>query len=356
MRRSWSWLLVMVAMMLIVAGCGAKQGPKEALQEAMAKSAEMKSFTFDMNLGIDDLELPPQVLEGGGAEAAAIMNMLSNFGINVKGAYQADPMQMEMVVQVALQGSFSMTVNVPIIMKEDKIWVKIPAIPGVPLDGLADKYIEVDLAELSEQQGADLSALDVDTQRKLGQDVLSIAMKHFDEDTFFSKVEKGSVEGLPSDLKVDEVIAVGITQANFEEAIKAIVNQIAPEVIDLLLANNEYRDALQLSEAELNEAKQGLAEASGEMDQGLAEMRESLQINDFTITQALKDDYIVFQKVKLDASMAKDGDSMRIGLSLVTQYDNINKAVTFTQEIPTDAIPFSELMGGGLVPGSLTDL
>jgi len=350
-KALFRWLLLSAAVIVVLTGCSDGKPPKEALQNAVGKTADMKSYTFKGALAIDELSLPPDLLEGN----AAMLDMVKNASVTVDGAYQADPMQMEMNMSIALKGDLAFNLNVPIVLTEKKVWIKVPNIPGYDLGEAKGKFLEIDVEELQQEQGIDASATDVDTQRKLMEDVTGIVLKHFDGKDYFSEPKAADVPGLPEELKPDQIVKFGVTPDNFDATVETLVKKVAPEVIDLLLNNEKYRKALQLQETDLNKAKENLAKEE-EVDKQVAAFKESVKVNELSIIGAIKKEFLVYQVVKANVDVTDNGQTSKVGMTVNTQYDNINEKVEFKTGIPTETIKLEELMGAVMGTGEVPSL
>ncbi|GGG26346.1 DUF6612 family protein [Paenibacillus abyssi] len=341
-KSNMKWLMMLMAALMVLAGCSSEP-PKEAVQTALSKTMDLQSYTFTAALDLDEINLPEELLNAD-PQAGAILNMLKDATLSVTGAYEADPMRMEMTADIALQGDMSFNLSIPMIMTEDKMWVKVPSIPMLPLEGLSGKFVEIDMKQLAEQEGMEIPNLDMDTQRKMVQDMMTVILKHFDEETYYSELKAEEVPGLPSELKPDQIVKFAVTEDNFEQTVKTIVEKVAPELIDLLIENDQYRQTLQLTPEDLEQAKQELAgNDSAELQQQLDELKEEMKINELSLTGAIKDDYLVYQELKGNVDIIQEGQTANIGMSLKSQYSNINEPVEFQIEIPTDAISLDEL-------------
>ena len=328
--------------MLFRSACSSKSTPpKEAIQQAFTASMEMKSYSFTGSIGIDELELPEELLAGADP---SMIDMIKNASLNVKGAYREDPMQMEMNLDLTIPGDMAMTINVPIVMTEEKLYVKIPNIPMLPLGEAAGKFVEIDPKQLAEEQGVEAPVLDLNTQRQMAEELTGIALKHFDGKTYFAELKKEDVTDLPEGVDPDRIVKFFVTQETFEPMIMTIVDKVAPEIIDALLANEDYLKALQLTKEDLEKAKEELAAGDrSELKTELEKFKEDVKVNDLSLTTAIQGDYPVYQSANVNLDVTQDGQTAKVGLSFKSQYANINEEVTFEHGIPEDAISIEEL-------------
>ncbi|WP_020618198.1 hypothetical protein [Paenibacillus daejeonensis] len=348
-KKTVKLMLLLVVLSLAMLGCSTKE-PKEAVTNAFANSMLMKSYTFSGSMQLDQLNVPPEAMGANGPEAAAIINTLKGAEISVTGAYQENPMRMEMTMNLALQGDFSMNISVPMIMTEDKMYVKIPSIPMVPMEGLAGQFIVVDLNELPEEEGfSPMTDMNVESFRKMAQDLASVVLKHYEEGVYFTAASEDELKAKPENLSSDQIVKFSVTQDNIDDFVTTLIQQVAPEILDVIAANEEYKATLQLSDAEIESARSELAEVQGEeLQRGLDEMKESLVINEINTIAAIEDDYIRYQEINVNVDITDEqGQTVTIGFFTTSEYNNINEDIEFELEIPTDAIPIEELQNMG---------
>ncbi|UVI30403.1 hypothetical protein [Paenibacillus spongiae] len=342
-------VVVLAAILTVVTACSSGKPPKEAVVSAMSKMSELKSYTVEGSFGFDDVVIP-EGIAGDSAEAAgvaAVANMLKGSTVKIKGTYQAEPMRTDMTMDLVMgaDGS-SFNLSIPMIVTQDKMWVKIPSIPGVPLpEEISGKFIELDMKKLAEQAGQDAALPDVAVTQKMGQDMAKVLLDNFDEKTYFSEPKAEEVKDFPADLKQDQIVRFAVTQQNFDQAITTIVDKVAPQILDLLMKNEEYLKALQLTKADLEEAKKQLdSTADSEIKKGIEEIKKSLKVNELSLTGAIKDDYLTYQDVRANLEMTEEAQTMKFAMHLLMKYDNLNKDVKFENELPKDAVSFEELM------------
>lgn len=294
-------------------------------------------------------------------EAAAIINMLKSAELTWTGAYRADPMMMEMNLQLALKGDLAITFSVPIIMTTEKIWVKIPNIPMLPIpEELQNKFVELDLKELAEQSGQPLPSLDVGKSQKLVNDVLEIVFKHIEEETYLKSVPVKDAS-LPEGVDVDQVVQFHMDQTQIEPFVNTVIDKIAPEIIDLLSTNEEYRNLLQLKPEDLEEAKKSLQEVKdGDVSKELEQMKKELKSLDITANMGIdKKDYPTYTDALIKASVESEEMTGSIALKVVSQITDINGEVKFTGEPKGDDVVTMEQLQeqlGGMFGGSLDGL
>lgn len=362
MVKSKVWLSLVALMLtaaLLLAGCNSStKSPQEALKSSLEKSADIKSYSFKGSMKIEDLSFPAE-----GEDAASTTQMLTMFkdtDISWTGAYKADPLHLEMTLSLALKGDMAVNFNIPIIMEKDKMWVKIPNIPFLPLpQDMVGKFLELDLKKLAEQSGEPMPNIDPAKSKDFVNDVLAIIFKNVDEKQYLSDV-KVKDAGLPDDADVKQVIQFKVGKDQVEPFINTAVEKIAPEIIDLLSKNAAYRDMLGLKQEDLDQAKKDLADTKKEdITKGLEEFKKSVKSLDVTANVGIDaKEYPVYTDVHVKTSIDADGQAGSFAFKVVSQTLDINKDVKLEYpDGPKDVITmdqFEQQMGGAF-GGSATD-
>jgi hypothetical protein len=335
-------VILLAVILVVIAGCSTGKPPKEALQMAMAKITEADSYAVKMSFGLNELEIPQDAaVQGDAAATAAIVGMIKDATITVDAVYQKKPLRTDMNMEIVLPGDMEMKLTVPMILTEETLYVKIPQIPMLPLpETMTDKFIKIDLKELAEQQGA-AGALDLATQQKLGKEISEVLLKHFDEKTYFSE-PKAAEAGLPEGLKADQIISFEINEGNYPKTVDTVVNQVLPEVLDVLLKNEASLKSLNLEKANVEKMKADLETNKADI---VNTLKNDVKAKTLKVTAAISDGYLSYQagKINVEASDKESGQNMKLGLHYDVTYSDINKAPSFANEIPTDAITLDEL-------------
>ncbi|AFH65633.1 DUF6612 family protein [Paenibacillus caseinilyticus] len=344
-RKYGTWTLVtLLGTSLLVSGCGKELPPKQALETAYANASNMKSTDFDLSMSMS-LDMPQDVLDNDPG-MAAVANMLKNFEVKAKGTYQMDPMQAEMTVEAQLKGDMQMNISLPLVMTQEKMWVKVPNIPMLPIPkDVVGKFIELDMKELSEQSGGTFNtdAANIQKQQQLGQELMKVVVTSFDENTFLSKLDAKAYK-LADQSQPKQVVKFAVTNENLEAAVNTVIEKVAPQVLDLL-ASDKYAGVAQLTKEEVEEAKKELAaQDKSELKQGLDEMKKELQINELSVITGIdKKDFPALMELNADIGFTQDNQPIKAGIKATTTYSRINEPAEFKLGIPKDTITLEEL-------------
>jgi hypothetical protein len=335
---------------LVLTGCNSSKSPKEALQSSMTKSADIKSYSFKGSMKMEDLKIPAQGTDA--QSTTALLNMLKSTDVSWTGAYRADPMLMEMTLSLVIKGDMAINLNIPVVMNKEKIWIKIPNIPMFPIpENIKNKFVELDLKKLAEQSGQPIPSIDPGKSQKFTNDVLGIVFKNVDEKQYLSDV-KVKDAGLPADADVKQVIQFKLTQDQVEPFVNTVMEKIAPEVIDLLSKNEEYRNMLQLKPADLDQAKKDLDKAKGQdMTKAMADFKKAVKSLDVTANLGIdKNEYPTYTDVHVKTDFDDQGQAGSAAFKLVSQLMDINKDAKFQYpDGPKDVVTmeqFQQEMGG----------
>ncbi|MBB6633275.1 hypothetical protein [Cohnella thailandensis] len=349
MKRRFALVLSLVlSIAFVLSACSSdSKSASEKLLDSMEKSAEIKSYGLKGSLAIQDLNLPEEVMQEEGAAGA--LGLLQNAELSWTGAYRADPMMVELNMKISISGDLAMSFQIPIVMTEEKMWLKVPNIPmlGLPED-IVDKFVEFDLKELAEQQGTEIpSTMDVGLLTKFANDLYAIVFKHIDEKTYLSSKSVKDA-GIPSDAGVKSVVQLHVTQDQVEPLVNTIIKDIAPEVIELLASNEEYRNMLQLETGDLDEAKKSLEETTdADVKDAMTEFNSAVKSLDAVANFGIDDKgYASYTDMVVKAEIEDNGQSGSGTIKVVSQMSDINADPKFEYGEPKaeDIVPMEDLM------------
>ncbi|MFF2094114.1 hypothetical protein [Paenibacillus sp. NPDC058174] len=332
-------VLLLAAVLFLIAGCSSSGSPKQALQNAIKKTSESDSYTQAITIGIDELQLPASTAgKPNQAIAAGIAGMLKGATLKINTVYQKEPLRTDMELNIVLGG---LTVKVPILISNEKMYVQIPAIPLLKLPNtILGKYIEIDMEALAAQQ-QNAAALDLGAQMKLMDELNGLLLKHFDEKNYFSKV-KSDEAGLPEGITADQVVRFAIDDSNYSSSIETIVGKVLPELYSILASNEAYLDTFQLKKEDVEKRKADLETNKAQIQDTL---KEQLKVKEVSVTGAITGDYLSYQSQIINAVYTdkESGEALKLNLHIDIEYSAVGETPTFTHELPTDAVKLEDL-------------
>ncbi|MGF7050120.1 uncharacterized protein YcfL [Paenibacillus sp. DS2015] len=342
-------LSLFLTLTVVLSACSSKQEPKEAMQSATENAMKMTSYQMKSKVVIEDLKISaPNLVGDSSAEAA--MSMLKNAELTVDGIYQSEPMQTELTLGLNLKGDMAMTFTVPMVMTKEKLYIKVPRIPMLPIpENIIGKYIEIDLKELAEQGGTVLNpdSMDTDKTQKLTNEVSTALFAEYEQAKYFKDIAVKDAN-LPEGVDAKQVAQFYITNDNVKEAITIFVNKALPNILDIM-DKEEYRSMLGLTADDIQTAKDELkAGNQDELSKGLEELKDYLKINTFTVNTGInKKDFPAYQGLDMNIEFNDPETNQNVALALKAsnQYSNINEKQTFIIGIPSgaDVITMDEL-------------
>lgn len=349
MSRKWftSMMLVMLSVVLVLSGCSSKKEPKEALSSAAVKALEMDSYVVENQIKILDFSVEGTE-DTESAQVGAVLSMLKNAEINIKQIYQKEPMQTEATLEVKLTGDMTTTITIPLVMTSEKLYVKIPSIPFLPMpESVTGKFLVLDLKELAEQAGEEFNPdlFNPEKTQKLSTELMGALFAEYESGAYFSNIDPKEAS-LPEGFKAKQVVQFAITNDNVKEAVTILVNQALPKMLDIL-AKEEYRSMLQLTPEEIEQAKQELQEGNqDELGEALDEMKNHLQINKFTMDTAIdENNYPAYYNVQVDVAV-NDPDTqtnVKAAVQMTSHFTQINEKPVFEIGIPSDTLTLEQL-------------
>lgn len=345
-------LTLLLTVSLALTACSSKQEPKEALKTAAANASKLTSYEMKSNFTINELSYKPQDQSTQDPTVTQFMSMLKDAQLNITGVYQAEPMQTEMTLGIELKGDMGMTFNIPMVVTAEKMYVKVPSIPFLPIpETLVNKFVEIDLKQLAEQEGTEWnpSAMDAAKTQKLSNELMDAVLSEYDQNKFFKNLDTKDAQ-LPEGVDAKQVVQFTVNNDNVKEAVTVLVTKALPKVIDII-SKDEYREVLQLTQEDIDQAKSDLKlteEDKAEMEKDLDKLKDVLTINAFNIDFALdKQDFPVYQKMNADV-LIKDPDTkdeIKLAFTASNTYTKINEKPAFQINIPSgdDVIKMDEL-------------
>lgn len=333
--KKWGMMLLvfLMACSLALAGCSKEEtSAADTLEKAVEASKDLKSYSFSGELQLN--MNPSEEMLAADESLAMAASMLSNSKLVMSGVYQADPMMAEMTLEAQLSGDFAMNLSLPMVMTEQKMWIKVPNIPmlaGFIPEEMVGKFIELDYAELAEMSGEEIPAttMDIQTQQALGMELLKVITDNTQEEEYFTNVSKKDA-GLPEDVKAEDIVKFSLTNEDIDPFAKTLIKTILPQMLDVL-AKPEYKDIMQMEASEIEELKADMEMTDAEIQEGIDELKKVISINDLSWTMALdKDHYPTYQKMVGDVKFTDEGQSMDFAVNLSMSMTDVNEDPAFT--------------------------
>ncbi|GAA0435191.1 hypothetical protein GCM10008983_09700 [Lentibacillus halophilus] len=311
----------------------------ELLKKAYGNEQELDSYEFEGNANIE-LSLPESMKTT--QEEKAMGMMLEDIQVDISGSYQKDPMMLDASVDVTMKGDMETTITIPMIMTEEKMWMKFPQTPAAPMpEELDGKFIEFDMQELQEMQGQ--PSIDTDVQTELAMAVQDLFIDTFGND-YYDKAEAGSYD-LPEDVNAEHVLHFELTDDELQPFMETLLTGFVPGFFDIL-EKPEYSEALGLTEEDIKQAQKEFETMKENIDTITSEIDDTLQINTFEEYVAINDqNYIVHDTVDLDVDVSAEGETFGVSLSADQTKRNINGDISIDTPDADETVPVEELEG-----------
>jgi hypothetical protein len=320
MIRSSITLIMLILLATAVVGCGDGKQLQLDVQNALAKHTEMNNYRFS---GSADLTLErPEGNWSSNPLTAGILTMITNGQLSWEGVASVEPVRMELLLKLTPHSS-SQAIDIPMLIQDNKMYLHIPAINE------PEQYYEINLDELSEMSGTD-NPLSVEQLGNAGQLFSSM----FQE--IVSSVNPNRFEEVTD--KDEDLRSINITlnQKHVEEAIDIWFTAV-PRIMQ------------QLNEAGYIQPK---TEQAWEHKLSQANHRDWIEHSDeITLNQPLtllmkldEEGYVRESHMKADITATIKKATKTWSVDVVNRYDDINQKPAFTQPIPTNVKPFSDIL------------
>ncbi|MGG0828965.1 hypothetical protein [Brevibacillus laterosporus] len=355
------FLAIFAMFALLLVGCGAKQqSGKDVAQEAFKKQISLNSYSFSGSLKFK-VDATDEQLQND-PQSKMVLDVLKNSELSYRGNQSVEPFQTELILdaKVNMQG-VNTTFSIPMIMNQDKMWVKVPAVNFIPgMEKLEGKYIELDykeMKEMAEAQGQpaavpDFSPETMKKQKEASVKIVDSLFKHYGPD-YFVEAKKEDISNLPAEVKADRIINMKLTNDNLIPFLKTTVDNVIPEVVKVLSETPAYKDILAQDSNQLEEMKKGLKDVSAEIDKNKDLIKSNFNIqkaNTYVVID--KDSNIPYQLVDWDVKVSdkENPDKGSIGISFAFEQktSNYNVAPKWELTLPKtdEVITLSQLQQG----------
>ena len=324
MRRSFSALITLVILSLVIVGCEQGEQLQTDVQKALAKHAEMNNYRFS-----GSAELKVDLFDSTADHhmnplTASLLILITNSKLTWEGVASVEPVKVELKLQLTPH-SLQQTLDIPLLIQDNKMYLHIPAINE------NDEYYEIDLAALSEQADLAPSAspnIDVWNAAQLFSSSLS---------DLITTIEPKRFEDTTSKDAELQTISVTLMQKQVKEVIDSLFTAL-PTIVD------PYSKA-GLIQPETAEA--WMQKWNEEQHNSWLERTDEITLND-PISLMFKLDEAGFAResqLKFNMTMASDSQGARTwSINMVNRYDEINQNPPFTMEAPTNTKSFADVM------------
>lgn len=314
MKKILLILLSLVFILSIATGCGKEKTAKDIVLDGLEKqkTIESESFAGQMKLDFDFSNV------NATSEEIAMMQMFPGMELTFDGKETLDPLQFEMNLNLKIQG---MSFDMPMFMKDNILYIKLPAYFLMFLPDPTVEYISMDLSET-------YAEYDAKAELEKSAEVMKAIVNSIEDKAFAKEDAKNyTIENV----EVSDVVSFNITQENLKPVLQSIVKEALPyflEQIDKYSATPEQKEQMDLLKAELEQEK---------IDQFINDIDQYLIINQFKTTSVYdKDGYE--RKAIVDADVIITAEEIgELGLKMNIDYTikSINEELQFEMEIPS---------------------
>lgn len=348
MKKFSILLLSLIVITVLVAGCGNKDiTTEEYILNSIEQNTNVNSSTFDGDINItlnleglnfeaiekaakeqteelDDISTDEVITleeDGTNDELISLIKTINSFDINYEGKKSLEPLQLEMDMNIAtaIQG-MNLTLDVPMSIKNDTLYVKVPALLVPYMPDPTKEYFSADITEDSSyDEAVENSALELIYQ--LINNVDDSVFVYEDADLYEAE-----------DFKVSQVVSVNITQNNIQPVTEYLYSGWLPDVITFMEQNASEEEQVQVQEF-----KDHLNSNKAEIEENIANINQSITVNSGKVTAIYdKDDFL--RKVTIDVDISfNDEEYGTVGFTVTGEenINDINEELIFEGEIPT---------------------
>lgn len=289
---------------------------------------ESYSFNGDLNFGIsipEELKTP---------EMAMFTDMLEDIKVEMTGTYAKDPMQLEANIKLTMSGEFGVTMNMPMIMTEEKMWFKFPQIPMMPMpEELVGKFIEIDLAELQEIEGQPVASMDYDLQMEFALAMNKLFVEQFGPD--FYKLAEADALQVPNNIDVQQVVKFELTNETLQPFVERMMTGFLPRFFEVM-QDPKYADVLGIPAEDFEEIQEGFEFIEENLNEIVKTIHETISINTFDQHIVIdKNDRIAYDVMKMDIDITSEEGQFGLKLGSTMHKTNMNEEAQFVLGIPS---------------------
>ncbi|MEX2414670.1 MAG: hypothetical protein WD424_00885 [Paenibacillaceae bacterium] len=321
MTRTYILLIMLVLLATAVVGCGDREQLQVDVLKALAKHTEMNTYRFS---GSADLSLErPAADWSSNPLTAGMLTMITNGRLTWEGVASVEPVRMELLLKLTPHSS-NQPIDIPMLIQDNKMYVHIPAINE------AEQYYEIDLDQLSELSGAD-NPLSSEQLGGAGQlfssifhDIISaVNPKRFEE-------IKNTEAGL-------RLINITLKQKHIEEVIDIWFSALPGIINQLSVAGYIQPQTLEAWEQKLSQTNHHT----------WIERSDKITLNQplTLLTKLDEEGFVRESHMKVDiTAIGEDKAAKTWSVDVVNRYDDINQNPPFTQPVPKNIKPFTDIL------------
>lgn len=330
-----SVFLVFLVGVLLLAACS-KLEPHLVLLESYGKTAKLEGSSFDVSFKVNvdgDIEDPSQ---------AQIIDMVNNSDLRVYGAYSTPDKRAEVVLNLQVKGDMSFGVELPIIINDKDIYIKIPNTPFFPIpEEYVGKYLKVsadDLPDETLKSDTDLFG-NQEEVTKLFQEIAKVVLSDLKSTSVLSMLEK---EDIPSGMTgVEKVVQAKLTDGNLDEFATVLTETTLPKLVELLTKEENLKTLNTFSEEpvtseEIREltSKENIAT----FREGIEEIRSDVTLEEVSAKLGVgKSGYIEKQHVTVSVTLKDEADfSGTVTVEVKGSSSDFNKP-QFKYDVPSES-------------------
>lgn len=321
MTRSYMKLIILVLLAVAVVGCGDGEQLQLDVQKALAKHTEMNNYRFS---GSADLSLErPTADRSKNPLTAGILSMITNGQLTWEGVASVEPVRMELLLKLTPNSS-NQPIDIPMLIQDNKMYLHIPAIND------AEQYYEIDLDQLSKLSGAD-NPLSSEQLAGAGQLFSSIFTD------IISAVNPKRFEEIDNDDAGLRSINISLEQKHVKEAIDIWFTALPGIINQLSVAGYIQAQTLEDWEQKLSQTNHhSWVERSDEIT-----LKQPLTL----LTVIDEEGFVRESRMKVNITAAGEDEAVKTwSVDVVNRYDDINQNAPFTQPIPNNIKPFTDIL------------
>ncbi|CCQ92392.1 exported hypothetical protein [[Clostridium] ultunense Esp] len=356
-RKSLLVSIILLLALSLLTACGDNRTASQILEDALKKNATVKSQSFNgfIELG---LTFSDSLIQNAPPEGQLFLQSLKNFRLTYEGAMNTEPLEGEITLSTEIPfGDLKTKIDLPILIKEEKVWIKVPQLPIPDLQNYAGKFIELDLKELEKLSGVDTLPTDPANiaenakvmNKMYYEEIFPLFFKSYGE-TYFKKGDLNEVE-VPKEIAAKQSVEFTLTQEQLEPFITSMLSDFIPKVLDIM-AKPEYRDVTKVTADQLNEAKKSIEEAKSQWEKNKGNLNQYIQnLSIKGVSVIDKEGYLAHTVFDMGADLSDPENPGTVSIKLKAQSSslNINQKPSFKNTIPPSSgeiIPFQELING----------